>query len=187
LVPAAAVEFFSAAERVHLAKAGPQAERSALRGAAARAQAALTKSEAGLAKARAEANAARAQKRCGPVCRTKLAAEVSAQADGKPRGGSCSPPRARPRRTVLCRRRRGYSLRRLIWLPSWRSGRASQGTVQGRFASLFRSSVEWLRSASQSGQTPRREPRLCSGTQRTTTPTSFPSTQLVVLLLTRGR
>ena len=47
----------------------------------ARAQAALTKSEAGLAQARAEANAARAQRQCGPTCRTKLAAEAAAQAD----------------------------------------------------------------------------------------------------------
>src|SRR6516165_2561962 len=81
LVPAAAVVFYSAAERVHVAKAGAQAERSALRGAAARAQAALTSSEAELAKARADANAARAQKQCGPVCRTKLAAEAAAKAD----------------------------------------------------------------------------------------------------------
>ena len=42
LVPAAAVVFFSAAERVHVAKAGAQAERSALRGAAVRAQASWT-------------------------------------------------------------------------------------------------------------------------------------------------
>jgi hypothetical protein len=81
LVPAAAVVFFSAAERVHVAKAGAQAERGALRSAASRAQAALTRSEASLAKARAEANAARALKQCGPACRTKLAAEASAQAD----------------------------------------------------------------------------------------------------------
>jgi len=70
LVPAAAVVFFSAAERVHVAKAGVQAERSALRSAAVRVQAALTRSEAELAKARADANTARAQKQCGPLCRT---------------------------------------------------------------------------------------------------------------------
>jgi hypothetical protein len=64
-----------------IAKAGAQAERSALRNAVTRAEAALTKSEASLAKARAEANAARAQMQCGPVCRTKLSAEASAQAD----------------------------------------------------------------------------------------------------------
>ena len=81
LVPAGAVVFFSASERVHAAKAGAEAERSALRNAATRAQAALTKSEASLATARAEANAARAQKQCGPICRTKLAAEAAAQAD----------------------------------------------------------------------------------------------------------
>jgi len=81
LVPAAAVVFFSAAERVHVAKAGAQAERSALRSAAARAQATLTKAEVELAKARANANKARGQKKCGPDCRTKLAAETAANAD----------------------------------------------------------------------------------------------------------
>jgi len=81
LVPAAAVVFFSAAERVHVAKAGAQAERNALRSAASRAQASLTKAEAELAKARADANKARGQKQCGPDCRTKLAAETVAQAD----------------------------------------------------------------------------------------------------------
>src|SRR5262249_6782233 len=59
LVPAAAVVFYSAAERVHVAKAGAQAERSAHRSSAVRAQATLTKDEAELAKARAEANKAR--------------------------------------------------------------------------------------------------------------------------------
>ena len=81
LVPAGAVVIFSASERVHVAKAGAEAERSALRNAATRAQAALTMSEASLATARAQANAARAQKQCGPVCRTKLSAEAAAQAD----------------------------------------------------------------------------------------------------------
>ena len=81
LVPAGAVVFFSAAERVHHEKAGAQAERDALRGAASRAQAALTKREAELVKARADANTARSQKQCGPTCRTKLAAEASAQAE----------------------------------------------------------------------------------------------------------
>jgi hypothetical protein len=81
LVPAAAVVFFSAAERVHVAKAGAQAERIALRGAASRARATLTTAEAELAKARAEANKARGQKKCGSDCRTKLAAEAAATAD----------------------------------------------------------------------------------------------------------
>jgi hypothetical protein len=80
LVPAAAVVFFSAAERVHVAKAGAQAERSALRSSAARAQAALTKADAELARAQADANMARGQKKCGSDCRTKLAAESSAKA-----------------------------------------------------------------------------------------------------------
>ena len=44
LVPAGAVVFYSAAERVHAAKAGAEAERSAFRGAASRAEATLTKS-----------------------------------------------------------------------------------------------------------------------------------------------
>jgi hypothetical protein len=62
LVPAAAVVFFSSSERVHLAKAGAQAERSAHRSAAVRAQATLTKAEVELAKARADANKARGQR-----------------------------------------------------------------------------------------------------------------------------
>jgi hypothetical protein len=81
LVPAGAVVFFSAAERIHVAKAGAQAERDAFRGVVSRAQAALTRAQADLATARAEANVARGQKQCGPACRTKLAAEAAAQAD----------------------------------------------------------------------------------------------------------
>jgi chromosome segregation ATPase len=74
--------FFSAAERVHTAKAGAEAERSALRRAAARAEVTLTSAEDELVEARAAANKARAErKQCGPDCRTKLATEVSAQAD----------------------------------------------------------------------------------------------------------
>src|SRR5262245_27715551 len=81
LLPAGAVVFYSAAERVHDAKAGAEAERSALRGAASRAEAALFKAEAELVKARADANRARGQRQCGPDCRTKLATEASTQAD----------------------------------------------------------------------------------------------------------
>ena len=81
LVPAGAVVFFSAAERVHVAKAGAQAERSAHRGAVTRAQAALTRAEHSLETARAAANKARGQKQCGSDCRSKLAAETSASAD----------------------------------------------------------------------------------------------------------
>ena len=81
LLPAGAVVFFSAAERVHTAKAGAEAERSALRSAASRTAVTLTRAEAELGKARAAANKARGQKQCGPDCRTKLATELSAQAD----------------------------------------------------------------------------------------------------------
>jgi len=86
LVPAAAVVFFTAAERVHVAKAGAQADRSALRSAAVRARTAFTKAETELAKARADANKARGQKKCGSDCRTKLAAEAAAIADVKAAG-----------------------------------------------------------------------------------------------------
>jgi hypothetical protein len=81
LVPAGAVVFFSSAERVHVAKAGAQAERDALRGVATRAQAALTRAEGQLDKAKAAANKARGRKQCGPDCRTKLAAEALTQVD----------------------------------------------------------------------------------------------------------
>jgi hypothetical protein len=80
LVPAAAVEFFSAAERVHVAKAGAQAERGALRGAASRVQAALTRAEAELAMARGDANKAR-PKEVWVRLQDQIAAEASAQAD----------------------------------------------------------------------------------------------------------
>lgn len=68
-VPAGAVVFFSAAERVHAAKAGAETERSVLRGAASRAEATLVRAEAELVTARAGANTARGQKQCGPVDR----------------------------------------------------------------------------------------------------------------------
>jgi hypothetical protein len=81
LVPTGALVFFSAAERVCDAKAGAEAERGALRGAASRAEATLARTEAELVKATAEANSARGQKQCGPACRTKLAAQETAKAD----------------------------------------------------------------------------------------------------------
>jgi hypothetical protein len=61
LVPVGAVVFFSAAERVHDAKAGAEAERGAFRSAAAGASAVVTRAEAELATARNEANKARAK------------------------------------------------------------------------------------------------------------------------------
>ena len=123
LVPAGAVVFFSAAERVHDAKAGAEAERGALRSAAARASATLTKAEAELVLARAAANKARGQKQCGPECRTKLAAEASAQADVEA-----------ARRALLQAEQKATTespLKAPAWLlqwhstrsPSWRSGR----------------------------------------------------------------
>jgi hypothetical protein len=81
LLPAGAVVFFSAVERVHTAKAGAEAERGALRGAASRAEVTLSKAEAELVKARADANKARGQRQCGPECRARLATEASAQGD----------------------------------------------------------------------------------------------------------
>jgi hypothetical protein len=81
LIPAGAVVFYSAAERVHTARAGAEAERRALRGAASRAEVTLSKAEAELVKARADANKARGQKQCGPECRSRLATEAAAQAD----------------------------------------------------------------------------------------------------------
>ena len=133
LIPASAVVFFSAAERVHDAKAGAEAERGALRGAAARASAGLTTAEAELAAARAAANKARGQKQCGPECRTKLAAEVSAQADVDA-----------ARLAMLHAERKATTespLKAPVWLlpaaldaaPSWRSGRDSR---VGRAGSL---------------------------------------------------
>lgn len=81
LVPAGATVFLSLAERVHVAKAGAQAERNALRSVASRAEAALTLAEGRLVSAQADANRARGQKQCGPDCRSKLAAETTAKAD----------------------------------------------------------------------------------------------------------
>ena len=85
---------------------------------------------------------------CCEAVRSCLQDQTRGRSNGHRWRGSCETGAVRPQRTALSRRRRGCSRRRLIWLPSWRSGRASQGTVQGRFASLFRSSVEWPRSAS---------------------------------------
>jgi hypothetical protein len=87
LVPAGAVVLFSAAERVHVAKAGVQAERLALRSQASRAQAALTKADAELVSARDAANQARGLKKCGTDCRPRLAAGGD--------GASCRAPRQR--------------------------------------------------------------------------------------------
>ena len=47
-------------------------------------------------------------------------------------GGSCSQPRARPRRTALFRLPRGCSRPRSTWSPSWRSGQPSQAVAPSR-------------------------------------------------------
>jgi hypothetical protein len=85
LVPAGAVVFYSAAERVHVAKAGAQAERDALRGAASRARATLTRSEAELARARAEASS-------GSIRRLRTAIRTSFRAASA--SASASPARS---------------------------------------------------------------------------------------------
>lgn len=117
----------SCVERAHTAKSGAGTERSALRGAAARASVALSKAQAELAMARAAGNRARGQNQCRPECRTKLAAEASAQAD------------VDAARLVLLQAERKATtespLKAPAWLlsrrlstglPSWRSGRDFQ-------------------------------------------------------------
>ena len=78
LVPAAALAFFSAAERVHLAKAGAQAERQAVRNAAQRAERDLSDAKAAVGRTEADERAARSLKRCGDECRGKWEAATSA-------------------------------------------------------------------------------------------------------------
>src|SRR3954454_6003967 len=68
LIPAGAVVFYSASERVHAAKAGGEAERAALRSAVARAETALAEAKAENAKAQAEADKVRGWRECGPKC-----------------------------------------------------------------------------------------------------------------------
>ncbi|RPJ20632.1 MAG: hypothetical protein EHM35_19210 [Planctomycetaceae bacterium] len=81
LVPAAAVVFFSAAERTHHAKSGAEAERFAHVLQATRAEAALASAQSELTKAEAEDSKATAQKQCGPQCRAKQAAAKTAKAN----------------------------------------------------------------------------------------------------------
>lgn len=68
LVPAAAVVFYSACERVHTARAGGEAERAALRSATARANDTLTTAKADYATAQADADKVRGWHQCGPKC-----------------------------------------------------------------------------------------------------------------------
>jgi hypothetical protein len=68
LIPAAAVVFYSAAERVHHAKAGSQAQRSALSSAAQRSQADLEAAKATALKAQTEADRTKLWKKCATQC-----------------------------------------------------------------------------------------------------------------------
>jgi hypothetical protein len=69
LIPAATTVFFGAAERVHVAKAGAEAGRSALRKAVVRAVQELSEAKQEAAKVEAEARRAEARKTCGTFCR----------------------------------------------------------------------------------------------------------------------
>jgi hypothetical protein len=69
LIPAGATVFFSAAERVHVAKAGAQAERQALRNEAERASQTLIEAKEEATRAQANALKAEARRTCGLACR----------------------------------------------------------------------------------------------------------------------
>jgi hypothetical protein len=74
LLPAAATVFFGATERVHVAKAGAQAERQALRNDANRASKELAEAQAEARTAQAQALKAEARKTCNASCREVKAA-----------------------------------------------------------------------------------------------------------------
>src|SRR5258708_1124609 len=80
LVPAAATVFFGAAERVHVAKAGAEAERSALSKDAARATDDLAEAKEQALKAEAHALKAEARKVCNASCREAKLARDEANA-----------------------------------------------------------------------------------------------------------
>src|SRR5262245_51573625 len=81
LIPAGAVVFFGAAERVHASKAGAEAERQAVHTAAARAEAELTEARAAAKAATAAADKVRGlnDKACGPKCQSIRASETAAR------------------------------------------------------------------------------------------------------------
>jgi hypothetical protein len=79
LIPVAAVVFFGAAERVHTAKAGSQAERTALRSAAERAKADLSSAKSELTQADQREARFRGAKQCGPQCRAARETVVQAR------------------------------------------------------------------------------------------------------------
>jgi hypothetical protein len=74
LVPAGLTVFFGAAERVHVAKAGGQAERQALRNGASRAAKEFAEAQAEAQTAQAQALKAEARKTCNASCREAKAA-----------------------------------------------------------------------------------------------------------------
>lgn len=78
LLPAAATVFFAAAERVHSAKSGAEAERAALRQAIGRASQAHHEAQAKTSKAEADAKAwrAKSEKACPAVCQAKWETEA---------------------------------------------------------------------------------------------------------------
>jgi hypothetical protein len=78
LIPAALTVFFGNAERVHVAKAGAQAERDALRGVADRTRQELAEAKLEAAKAQAKALKAEAKKACNLACREDLKARDEA-------------------------------------------------------------------------------------------------------------
>lgn len=80
LIPAAATVFFAAAERVHAAKAGAEAERTALRQAIGRASQAHQEAKAKADKAEGDAKIWRAKsdRVCGDVCQAKWEGEAKA-------------------------------------------------------------------------------------------------------------
>jgi hypothetical protein len=127
LVPAGAVVFFSAAERVHVAKAGAQAERDALRGAASRAERQHSPRPK-LSWQGRELKPTKPEARSSADLLAGLTSQQRRQRKltWKPREATFSSLRRRPQRTVLFRRRRGYSQQRSTWSPSWRSGRGSR-------------------------------------------------------------
>lgn len=80
LIPAAATVFFAAAERVHAAKSGAEAERAALRQAIGRASQAHVEAQAKATKAEADAKTWRAKsdRVCSTLCQAKWEGEAKA-------------------------------------------------------------------------------------------------------------
>jgi hypothetical protein len=78
LIPAAATVFYAASERVHLAKAGAEAERQSLRSAVTLAERHLDEAKKSAARAEADATAARAKRSCNAECLARWDAAAAA-------------------------------------------------------------------------------------------------------------